>query len=146
MPLGPIFYPLNLGLKLGPVPFGLPLLWLIVAVGAREFAQAVLPRASHGATAILAGVVALLTDLNLEPLAWKWRAWWLWYPGNLSAPATPPLQNYATWLIAAAAVAYAMRSPHVVPRLPRRPFEPIAALAVLNAVCLLTHSVLVLRR
>jgi uncharacterized membrane protein len=42
VPLGPIFYPPNLGMKLGPVPFALPLLWLVIVVGARDAAQVLL--------------------------------------------------------------------------------------------------------
>jgi len=145
-PLGPVHYTSSLGMKLGPVPSALPVLWLFIVVGARDLAQVVLPRASHGATALLAGGIALLTDVNLEPLAWEWRVWWLWYPEGVAAPSRPPLQNYATWLLAGAALAYAMRSPRVLPRLRRRPFEPIAALAILNAVCLLTHAALFVRR
>ena len=145
-PLGPIYYPLNFGIKLGPVPFALPLLWLVLVVGARDAAQRLLPRVSHFVTVFLAGLFVLATDLNLEPLAWKWRAWWLWYPADRTAPGHPPWQNYATWLVAGIALATMMRSTHVARRPAPLPFEPCAVLIMVNAVCLLTHLVLFLRR
>lgn len=145
-PLGPVFYPLNFGMKLGPVPFALPLLWLVFVVGARDAAQRMMPRASYTATALLAGLLVLATDINLEPLAWKWRAWWLWYPADLNAPASPPWQNFVTWLVAGVALASAMRSPRVMRRPTPLPFEPCAVLLIVNVVCLLTHAVLFLRR
>lgn len=145
-PLGPLHFPGNLGLKLGPVPFAAPLLWCVVIFGARDLAQRLLPRAPHAWTAVATGAAALLTDLNLEPLAWKWRAWWLWYPANLEPPANPPWQNYATWFCVAAVSAFLMRSPHVISRLAKRPPEPAVALLLINLICLLTHAVLFLRR
>ena len=42
----------------------------------------------------------LLTDAHLELLAWKVRAWWIWYPALAPAPSFPPWQNYATWFAA----------------------------------------------
>ena len=145
-PLGAIHFPGNFGARLGPAPLAVGLLWLVVVVGARELALVLLPRASHARVAFATAIASVLTDANLEPLAWKWRAWWLWYPADLTAPSWPPPQNFATWLVASFALAWAMRSPSVVPRLAKRPFEPIAALALVNAICLLTHAVLFLRR
>ena len=145
-PLGAVHYPRNFGVKLGPVPLAVPLLWLASVVGAREFALRLLPRASHARIAGATAFLSALTDANLEPLAWKWRAWWLWYPTDFAAPSWPPPQNSATWLLAGFALAWTMRPPSVVPRMARRPFEPIAALALVNAVCLLTHAVHFLRR
>ena len=145
-PLGPVHYPGNFGVKLGPVPLAVPLLWLIVILGARESALALLPRASHARIAVATAILCAITDLNLEPLAWTWRAWWLWYPADLAAPSLPPPQNFATWLLVGGALAWTMRPRSVVPHMAKRPFEPIAALALLNAVCLLTHAVHFLRR
>lgn len=145
-PLGPVHYAGNLGVKLGPVPLAVPLLWFLIVLGARESALALLPRTSHARIAYATGFLAALTDLNLEPLAWKARAWWLWYPTDLGAPWWPPPENSLEWLLIAICLGLAMRSPSVVPRLARRPFEPIAVLVLVNAVCLLTHAVHFLRR
>ena len=145
-PLGAVLYSGHFGVKLGPVPLAVPLLWFVIIIAAREFALAALPRASHTRVAFAAALLSTLTDANLEPLAWKWRAWWLWYPADLAAPAWPPVQNSATWLLASFLLLHAMRPPGVVPRVTRRPFEPVAALALINGVCLCTHAVLFIHR
>jgi hypothetical protein len=144
-PLGAVFFPENLGWKLGPVPLGWPLLWLVVVVGAREAVLRWRPRAAHHTVALLAGVLCLATAVNLDPLAWKFRVWWLWHPADLAAPAHPPLRSFAVWLLGGAALAWAMRSPHLVPRVRSRPWPPLLALLLLNAVALLTHLARALR-
>src|SRR5258707_331469 len=60
----------RLGWKLGPVPFGWPLLACAILFGSREAVSRLFPRFSHGQMAVGVGVAATLTDLNLEPLAW----------------------------------------------------------------------------
>jgi hypothetical protein len=144
-PLGAVFFPQNLGAKLGPVPLGWPLLWLVVVVGAREAVLRWRPRAAHRTVALLAGVLCLATVLNLDPLAWKFRVWWLWYPAQLDAPAHPPVQSFAVWLVGGTALAWAMRSPHLVPRVKSRPWAPLLALLILNVIALLTHFARALR-
>ncbi len=145
-PQGPVLYSEHFGIKIGPVPIAVLLLWLVVVVSAREVALRALPRASHARVAFATAMLATLADANLEPLAWKWRSWWLWYPANFAAPAWPPPQNAATWLLASFALAWAMRPENVVPRVARRPSEPILIFVTMNGVCLLTHLVLFLRR
>src|SRR5204863_7985824 len=115
-PLGPVLYSVHFGIKIGPVPVAVALLWFVIVVSAREVALRALPRAGHTRVAFAAAMLSTLTDANLEPLAWRWRAWWLWYPANFAAPAGPPAQNSATWLVASFALAYAMRPAGVVPR------------------------------
>ena len=141
-PLGPVFYPQNLGLKIGPVPFTLPLLWFIVIVGAREAAWRLFPRASHGGVAAAAAIFALLTDANLEPLAWKYRAWWIWYPGPAAHAAYPPWSNFVTWFAASLALCWLMRTPHLVPRVTQRPLIAVGSLAFLNLLALATQAFL----
>jgi hypothetical protein len=145
-PLGPILYSERFGVRIGPVPMAVALLWFAVVFSAREIALRALPRASHARVAFATAMLSTLTDANLEPLAWKWRAWWLWYPANFTAPAWPPVQNAATWLFASLAIALAIRPASVVPRVRQRSIEPILVFAALNGVCLLTHAVLFLRR
>lgn len=115
-PLGPLRYSARLGIRIGPVPFGLPLLWLVLVCGGRWILQRFAPKASHWQLAVGTGLLTLLSDLALEPLAWKARAFWVWYPSLAPAPAWPPIQNYLTWFIVGAALAFAMRDP-----LPGRP-------------------------
>jgi uncharacterized membrane protein len=138
-PLGPVHFTTRLGWKLGPVPFGLPALWLVIVVGARETVLRWRPRASHNSSAALTGLLCLVNAANLDPIVWKIRFWWVWYPAQRGASALPPTQNFICWLLAGAALAWWMRSPHVVPRVARRSSEPVIALALLNAIALLTH-------
>ena len=145
-PLGPVLYSDHFGTRIGPVPVAVALLWFVIVASAREVALCALPRAGHTRVAFAAAMLSTLTNANLEPLAWKWRAWWLWYPANLAAPAWPPAQNSATWLLASFALLHAMRPESVVPRVARRPIEPVVVFALMNVVCLLTHAVLFLRR
>ncbi len=144
-PLGPIHFTNRLGPRLGPIPFGLPLLWLAVLLGARDVLGRFAPRASHGQIALGTGVLAALTDLNLEPVAWKARAFWLWYPAQLPAPGSPPIQNYATWLIAGALLAFLLREPTVV-RSAARNARPAITFCLVNAVFLATNAARVLAR
>jgi uncharacterized membrane protein len=140
-PLGPVFYPEHLGFKIGPVPFGVPLLWVVIVFGARESAWRFLPKAAHGMLACTTGVLATVTDANLEPLVWKYRAWWLWYPNSVVHSDHAPWSNYATWLIAGTALAWVMRPEDVVLRVRRRPIVPVAALVFLNALALVSRAV-----
>lgn len=139
-PLGPLHYTSRLGMRLGPVPMGVPLLWIAVVFGAREAALRFLPRASHAQVAGAAGLLGLLTALNLEPLAWTARSWWLWYPAGVDAVSWPPLRNYLTWLVAVALFAFLMRPQDVVAATRRRSSRPIIALALIHGVCLAAHA------
>jgi uncharacterized membrane protein len=138
-PLGPARYTMQLGSKVGPVPAGAPLLWLTVVLGGRALWMRLFRRASHGQIALGAGVCALLTDLNLEPHASQLRAWWFWYSPETHAAITAPLQNYATWLLGAALLAYLVREPRVVGDAPAHSDKLIVVLVLLNVVCLAGH-------
>ncbi len=83
-PLGPVYFTGRLGFLIGPVSVGWLILWCVVILGSRDLILSMLPRASHAQVALLTGVLAGLTDLNLESLASKTRAWWLW----IKAPAS----------------------------------------------------------
>jgi uncharacterized membrane protein len=87
-PLGLIRYGAPLSLKLGPVPLGLPLFWFSIIIGAREALLYFRPRLSQSRLAPGVGMIAFLTDLNLEPLAAKWRGFWFW---RAAAPTLPPV-------------------------------------------------------
>jgi uncharacterized membrane protein len=144
-PLGPIRYTEHFGLRLGRVPLGVPLLWFVVVIGARALAQRIAPRASHAQVALGTGGLAALTALSLEPIAWKVRAFWLWYPRESPAPLHPPLQNYATWFLGAAALGFLLREKSVVRSAGARPRRPIVIFLLLHAVLLLAHGARLLR-
>ena len=97
-PLGPIRYSGHLGPKLGPVPLGLPLFWFSVIIGAREALRRFFPRLGQRALAGGVGALALLTDLNLETIAAKLRAFWFWQ-ANPAAPRIfdPELDAFVAW-------------------------------------------------
>jgi hypothetical protein len=135
-PLGPVLFTSRLGWRLGPVSLGWVLLWCTIILGARELARWLWPRASHSAVALATGALALATDLNLEPVAWKLRAFWLWYPRQLPAPDHPPVQNYFAWLAGAALLAYLLRAPEVVRGGGEKRPRAAIILLLLNALCL----------
>jgi hypothetical protein len=138
-PLGPIHLTKRLGGKIGSVPFGFLLLWLTIIWSGRAFALRLLPRASHLQIAAATSVLALLTLINLEPIAWKMRAFWLWYPATLSPAAWPPLESFATWLIVAFGLAWIMRESPTAAEKPL-PAAPSAAIfCLLNTTFLLTN-------
>lgn len=139
LPLGPVHFTTGLGVKIGPVPFALPFLWLLVVAGAREVVWRALPRLGHGPTAALTGLLCGLSSVLFDPVAWKVRAWWLWYPAQFHAPASTPWTAHATWLAAGAALAFLLRPEHVVPRTIRRPVEPLACFLTLLALVALAQ-------
>jgi uncharacterized membrane protein len=138
VPLGRIHYGPALGFKVGPVPLGLPLLWFSVVIGAREAILRLLPRASHGGLAAGVGILAFLTDLNLEPSAAKWRAFWFW---SAASPAQPPifdapLSGSIAWGVLAGLLTLTFRELDVVQASRKRPWQPVVILAICNAVFL----------
>jgi uncharacterized membrane protein len=141
LPLGPVHFPANLGPKLGGVPFAVPFLWLLIVVGARELVLRVFPRLAHHWCAVVAGICCALTSVLLDPVAWKYRAWWLWYPARLDAPGHAPWTSPLTWLIAGTGLVFFMRSTKVAPRVAKRPVAPAAVYLVFNAALVLTRIV-----
>jgi uncharacterized membrane protein len=141
IPLGSVAYSGALGTKLGSVSLGIPLLWFVVVTGSRECALRLFPKAHHLAVSGASGSLIFLTDLNLEPIASNWRAWWIWYPGDRSPPVHLPWQNFVTWLLAGSVLVYFMRSPSVVVRASARRGHAALILISINLVCLLAHAV-----
>jgi len=139
LPLGPLRYTGRLGVHLGPVPFGVPLLWYVVVNGARSTAMRLAPRVRHEMIAALTAVLAALTDLNIESIAWKHRVWWLWFPARIPAPSFPPVSNFGTWLLLSAILAFIFRDQEIAKKRPSNFGQPIVTFAILNAAFLLSH-------
>jgi Carotenoid biosynthesis protein len=99
----------RLGLKLGPMPLAWPVLWFVIVVSGRSLAARVFPRANHASLAAFTGTLALLTDLNLEPIATKLRLYWFWYEAETRLPADPLWRNYVCWFLVAGALAWLIR-------------------------------------
>ena len=113
-PLGPILYTKLLGFKIAGVPYGLPLFWFAAIVGARGFMLQLSPSIPQYRLAFGAGAMALFLDVALEPVAWKLRVFWLWYPGRPPTPPWPPMQNYITWFVVGVALVALMRETRVL--------------------------------
>ena len=143
-PFGPYIYTSVLGLKLlGVLPYTIPLAWLVILAGGRHLLLWGIPgwtwnRWSHAAFIAL---IALLTDINMEQVAWKVREYWSWYPQGMETdfPQWPPLQNFVAWYL----VAFALAACFPAPRggfLHRTATWRLALMPVLiNALFLLTH-------
>jgi uncharacterized membrane protein len=145
-PLGPVFYSQRLGVKLGPVPLGVPLLWLVIVFGGRALWMRLFRRASHTAIAVGTGSCAVLTAWNLESLASRARGWWFWYEPATRAAIPAPVQNYVSWFLVATAIAFLLREPRVIGAPPEQSDKLIAILGLLNIVCLVAHLAALLHR
>ena len=134
-PLGAIQYSAQLGVKVGPVPVGLPLLWYALIVGARQTVLWRWPSAGPGP-------LALLAEVNLEPVAAKLRGFWLWRAADPAQPPvfTAPWTAYAAWALTAAALAFFLREERVVTGPRRAALRPVIIFALLNAVFLAAHA------
>ena len=140
-PLGQIRYGAALGLKLGPVPLGLPLLWFSVIIGAREAVLRGWPRISHAGLSAGVGIIALVTDLNLESLASKWRGFWFWRAASPALPPVfdPPLGGSLAWGVLAGLLALALREPYVALSARKWAWQAAVTLAIFQAVFLASH-------
>lgn len=142
LPFGPYVYTDRFGWRiLGVLPFTIPLAWLTIVICGRYLVLLVRPRASRWQIALGTGLAAVLTDLNLEPIAWKVRAYWLWYPTQSGAPSHPPLQNYVSWFVAATLLALAFPRRAVETGQKPDPRRPVLILSLMNALFLLVHAV-----
>ncbi len=137
-PLGAIQYSRQLGMKLGPLPIGLPLLWFALIIGARETVLRCWPRVGQGMLALGTGGLALLADVNLEPVAAKLRGFWFWRASVENTPPlfTPPWTGYAAWFLAASTLAFLLREERVATDARRDSARPIAIFLLFNAVFL----------
>ena len=141
-PFGPYAYTDRFGWRIGGVlPLAIPLAWLVILLCGRCLVRRIWPDAARLPLALGVAAVAVLTDLNLEFVAWKVRGYWVWYPGaGASAPGSPPLQNYAAWFALSFALA-ALLPPNHALRLRRpSPSRPILVLALMNALFLLVRA------
>ena len=135
-PFGPYVYTERFGPRLGVLPVAIPLAWFVIVQGARLALARWNPAFSRGGVALGVGVAAVLPDLNLEPVAWKLRGYWTWYPGDPTPPAWPPAQNYVAWFAVAALLAATLPS---VRSRGRPSLRPALVLGLMNALFLWLH-------
>jgi putative membrane protein len=146
VPFGPLVFTSRAGARIADVlPFTIPLLWLVVVVAGRCAVLWLWPRAGRWQLALGTGLLALVTDVNMEFFAWKIRAWWLWYPPSVQAAAWPPPQNFAVWLVAAAVLASLLHEGRM-PVGARRRGNPALVLLLMNTLFLAARAAAWLRR
>jgi uncharacterized membrane protein len=141
-PLGHIRYGSALGMKLGPVPIGLPLFWFVIIIGARTTILRIFPHSGPAALALGVGAVAFITDLNLEFFATKSRGFWFW---SAPGPDQPPIFDFPVsgslaWGVVAAVMTFILRELSVVDAA-KRAWQPIATLAIFETILLGAHVV-----
>ena len=142
-PFGPYRYTDNFGWRLGGVvPLAIPLAWFVVLICGRYAVLRLYAAASRLEIALGVAVIAVLTDLNLEYVAWKVRAYWVWYPQSHRVPPTwPPMQNYAAWFVLSFVLAYLLPPNHELCLQRPSPWRPILVLALMNALLGFVHLV-----
>ena len=105
----------------------------------RHVVLSVFPRANRWQLALGVALLAVITDWNLEFVAWKVRAYWSWYPRDPQPPLTPPWQNYASWFAASFILSFALAENRVaVTR--AKSAKPIIILALINALFLCVRA------
>jgi uncharacterized membrane protein len=140
IPFGHIRYGSALGLKMGPVPLGLPLLWFSIIIGAREAVLWFRPRWGQVPLAIAVGALAIITDWNLEFLAARLRGFWFW---SGVGPGEPPVYDFPwsgtlAWGVISGVITFALRELHVSDPT-RKPWRAMTTLAIFELVFVATH-------
>ena len=140
-PFGPYLYTKNFGALIGGVlPFTIPLAWVVVVMASRYAVLSLWPRINRWQLSLGVGLLALLTDLNMEIVAWKARSYWIWYPYDPSPPPWPPLQNYVSWFVAAFVFNFMLRGESVAGA-SKSARKPVIVLTLMNAMFLAVHLV-----
>lgn len=147
-PLGAMTFTTRLGGMFFHVPIGVLLLWVAIVLGAREAALRLAPHAKLGVTVLLSGLLAGLTDLNMEWGEWaalKGRAWWLWERVGVPEKATHVWgsadlwQSPAVWALATALLVWIYGDPTRLKQGRKRNARPAWALMAMNVAFLAGH-------
>ncbi len=142
-PFGPYRYTDHFGWRIaGVVPLAIPLAWFVVLLCGRSVVLRLYAAATRLELALGMALIAVLTDLNLEYVAWKVRAYWVWYPQSHTAPpAWPPLQNYVAWFMLSFALGFVLPASHELRPQRPSPRRPILVLGLMNALLAFVHLV-----
>lgn len=147
LPFGPYRYTDHFGWRIGGVvPVTIPLAWMVILLCGRTLILKFQPQASRLGLALGVGCVAVLTDLNLEFVAWKVRGYWIWYPDLVGPkPFWPPWQNFAAWFGLSVLLTFAL--PVNYELRPHRPQarRPLLVLVLMNTLFVLVYTVRFLR-
>ena len=146
-PFGPYLYTDHFGWRIaGVLPAAIPLAWMVVILCGRSLILRLRPASTRWELAFGIAVVATLTDVNLEAVAWKVRGYWNWYPDLTGPlPAWPPVQNYLSWFGLSFLLAYALPRNDALRLRKPSPNRPILVLALMNALFFLVYTVRWLR-
>ncbi len=106
VPFGPISYTDRIGQDLfHPLPWTIPLLWLVLVLNARGTARLLLRRWRHSPVYgyWLIGIATLLVlafDIGFEPIATHVTHYWIWQPAKTSFVwYGAPWSNFAGWIL-----------------------------------------------
>ncbi len=133
---GPLGFGGALGIRLLGVALGWVFLWTVLVVGGREAILWMRPRASHQSVMALTAILVLFTVLNLEWPARAVRGWWLREPNAANTVLAVPWQNWLSWFVWPALMAFAMREKSVLAAAAPRSSRAVLMLATLNAIAL----------
>lgn len=140
-PFGPYIYTSNFGPLIGGVlPCTIPLAWVVVVMASRYTVLALFPALNRWLLSLGVGLLALVTDLNMELVAWKVRAYWIWYPHDPAPPLWPPWQNFLSWFMAAY-VLNALLDGGRVAGIAKSAHKPVVVLLLMNAMFIAVHLV-----
>jgi len=146
-PFGDYTYTDNFGTRIfGVLPFTIPLAWLIIILAGRYLTLWIFPHWNRWQISLSTAVLATLTDLNLEFIAWKVRAYWIWYPPGsehaMNPPAWPPIQNYISWFVLSFLLCVVLPAMRQYPeRRVSEPMRPVMVLLLMNGLFIIVHLV-----
>ena len=130
IPFGPFAYTSEIGQQLfHPLPWAVPMLWLVVLLASRGVARLVLRpwrnTPDYGFRLIgLATLLAVLLDFGLEPFATRVKHFWQWQPTKLRFDwYTAPCANFLGWAVTALLI-LAFVTPALINKRPMKPPPP----------------------
>jgi len=130
-----------LGMKIGPVPIGVLLLWYVIVLGARETILRLAPKSSQIWLALGGGVLVGLTGLNLENTAARFRGYWFWVAKDPRLPPVfqPPAGEYLAWFLFGIGIIFFLREQRIAANAGARSWKPVIIFALLNTVFFLAN-------
>jgi len=130
VPFGPFTFHKSIGQELfHPLPWAIPLVWIIVVISSRGVARLVLrPWRTHRVYGFwLMGVTALLVVIlivNLEPFATQVKHFWRWHPTRTKLHwYTAPWVNFVGWAVITLLI-LAFVTPWLINKKPVKPAPP----------------------
>jgi len=126
IPFGPFSYTANIGQELfHPLPWAMPLVWIVVILNARGVGRLVLrpwrKGKNYGLWLIgVASLLVVLLDLGLEPFATRVKRYWLWGVSKTSLNwYNAPWVNFVGWAVTALLI-LAFATPSLINKIPAK--------------------------